>query len=97
MLFLIPKLKVKEKVLELSKKLIEIYALREASVGHKFSPDSTEQIEFESEFTYDETPDQIMAINAVKDCYGIDVGDDVAEATLLARSAFKLPKLQIEK
>ena len=36
------------------------------------------------------------AIKAVKNCYGIDVGDDVAEATLLARSAFKLPKLQIE-
>lgn len=37
------------------------------------------------------------AIKAVKDLYGIDVGDDVAEATLLARSAFKLPKLQIEE
>ena len=60
------KLKVKEKVLELSKKLIEIYALREESLGYQFSPDSTEQVEFESEFIYDETPDQIMAINAVK-------------------------------
>lgn len=38
-----------------------------------------------------------QAIKAVKDWYGIDVGDDVAEATLLARSAFKLPKLQIEE
>lgn len=37
------------------------------------------------------------AIKAVKDWYDIDVGDDVAEATLLARSAFDLPKLQIEK
>ena len=60
------KLKVKEKVLELSKKLIEVYALREASVGYQFSPDSTEQVEFESEFLYDETADQINAINAVK-------------------------------
>lgn len=32
------------------------------------------------------------AIKAVKDEYGIDVGDDVAEAVLIARSAFKLPK-----
>ena len=32
------------------------------------------------------------AIKAVKDAYGIDVGDDIAEATLIARSAFKLPK-----
>jgi len=38
-----------------------------------------------------------QAIKAVKDWYGIDVGDDVAEATLLARSAFKLPKLQAEE
>jgi Holliday junction resolvasome RuvABC endonuclease subunit len=36
------------------------------------------------------------AIQAVKNEYGIDVGDDIAEATLIARSAFNLPKLQIE-
>ena len=60
------KQKVKDKILELSKKIIELYALREEAVGYQYSPDSTEQIEFESEFTYDETPDQIAAINAVK-------------------------------
>lgn len=37
------------------------------------------------------------AIKAVKDWYKINVNDDVAEAILLARSAFNLPKLQIEK
>jgi Holliday junction resolvasome RuvABC endonuclease subunit len=37
-----------------------------------------------------------QAIRAVKHWYGIDVGDDIAEATLIARSAFKLPKLQEE-
>ena len=37
------------------------------------------------------------AIKAVKDWYGIDVGDDIAEATLIARSAFKLPKIQTEE
>lgn len=37
------------------------------------------------------------AIKAVKDWYKISVNDDVAEAILLARSAFNLPKLQIEK
>ena len=35
------------------------------------------------------------AIKGVKDEYGINVGDDVAEAILLARSAFDLPKLNI--
>jgi Holliday junction resolvasome RuvABC endonuclease subunit len=37
------------------------------------------------------------AIKAVKDEYGIDVGDDVAESICLARSAFKLPKFKIEE
>lgn len=35
------------------------------------------------------------AIKAVADEYGLNVGDDVAEAILLARSAFNLPKLNI--
>lgn len=35
------------------------------------------------------------AIKGVKDEYGINVGDDVAESILLARSAFDLPKLNI--
>jgi Holliday junction resolvasome RuvABC endonuclease subunit len=37
-----------------------------------------------------------FAIKAVKYEYGIDVGDDVAESICLARSAFKLPKFNIE-
>lgn len=35
------------------------------------------------------------AIKAVKNEYGIDVNDDVAESILIARSAFDLPKLNI--
>lgn len=35
------------------------------------------------------------SIKAVKDEYGVDEGDDVAESILLARSAFNLPKLNI--
>ena len=35
------------------------------------------------------------AIAAVKREYGIDVNDDVAEAILIARSAFDLPKINI--
>ena len=37
------------------------------------------------------------AIKAVKDEYGIDEGDDVAESILIARSAFNLPKLNISE
>lgn len=35
------------------------------------------------------------AIKAVKDEYGIDVNDDVAESVLICRSAFNLPKIKI--
>lgn len=35
------------------------------------------------------------AILAVKKEYDIDVGDDIAEAILIARSAFDLPKIEI--
>ena len=37
------------------------------------------------------------AILAVKQEYGIDVNDDVAESCLLARSAFDLPKIEIDE
>ena len=36
------------------------------------------------------------AIQAVKQEYGIDVSDDVAEAILIARSGFDLPKIILE-
>lgn len=60
------KQKVKEKVLELSKKIIALYALREEAAGYQFGPDTTEQAEFEAEFGYEETPDQLQAIKAIK-------------------------------
>ena len=37
------------------------------------------------------------AIYAVKMAYGIDVGDDIAESILLARSAFDLPRLEVSE
>ena len=60
------KQKVKEKVEELSKKLIELYAQRNSSLGYKYGPDTTEQIEFEEEFSFEATKDQMIAINAIK-------------------------------
>ena len=35
------------------------------------------------------------AIKAVKEIYGVDEGDDVAESILICRSAFDLPKINI--
>lgn len=58
--------KVKEKVKELSEKLIKLYALREEAKGFKFLPDNEMQKEFEASFAYEETIDQMRAIDAVK-------------------------------
>lgn len=37
------------------------------------------------------------AIYAVKKEYGLDVNDDIAEAVLIARSAFDLPKIEVSE
>ena len=37
------------------------------------------------------------AILAVKNEYGLDVGDDIAEAILISRSAFDLPKVNVSE
>lgn len=60
------KKRVKESVQELAKDLLELYAAREAIEGHAFSPDTPWQEEFEDAFVYEETPDQIRAVEEVK-------------------------------
>ena len=51
---------------ELAKELIELYAKREASTGFVYSPDTPWQKEFEETFPYEETDDQLQAIEDVK-------------------------------
>jgi len=58
--------KVQSSVKDIAEDLIKLYAAREAAVGHAFSTDTVEQREFEAMFPYQETPDQIRAINEVK-------------------------------
>ncbi|HBF33161.1 TPA: transcription-repair coupling factor, partial [Candidatus Sumerlaeota bacterium] len=58
--------KSQEKVEQMAKELLEIYAKREAAVGEAFSPDNTWQVEFEDSFLYQETPDQLRAIEEIK-------------------------------
>ncbi len=60
------KSKVKRQVKDIAKELIELYAKRRASPGFPFSPDSYLQIELESSFLYEDTPDQAKATNDVK-------------------------------
>ena len=60
------KLRIKKKVQDIAGNLIKLYAIREMKQGYKFSADNEIQIMFEKEFEYDETPDQLLAINQIK-------------------------------
>ncbi len=60
------KQKVKESVKDLAHDLIGLYAARQKIPGFKFSPDTVWQKEFEDAFPYEETPDQLKAIEEIK-------------------------------
>ena len=60
------KAKVRGAVGEVAKDLVELYAIRQQQQGYAFSKDSVWQTEFEELFAFDETDDQIMAIEATK-------------------------------
>lgn len=60
------KQKVKHRVKDISDKLLNLYALREAAVGCAFDQDNDDQILFESDFQYEETPDQLKTIIEMK-------------------------------
>ena len=60
------KLAIIKKVQELSASLVKLYSEREKVLGHQYAPDTEEQKQFESDFIYEETPDQLKAIEAVK-------------------------------
>jgi transcription-repair coupling factor (superfamily II helicase) len=53
-------------VREIAAELIKLYAARQATRGHAFSPDTTWQRELEDAFNFVETPDQLGAIDEVK-------------------------------
>ncbi|HNW56307.1 MAG TPA: transcription-repair coupling factor [Bacteroidales bacterium] len=61
------KLTTKNKVKDIAKDLILLYAKRMASPGYSFSPDSYLQRELEASFIYEDTPDQLKASIAVKE------------------------------
>ncbi len=60
------KAKVKGSVREIAKELVELYAKRQAENGYQFSPDTVWQREFEELFPYEETDDQLRAIEDTK-------------------------------
>ena len=60
------KTRAKKAVADLAKGLIQLYAERERLPGHPFAPDSPWMKEFEDQFEYAETDDQLRCIQEVK-------------------------------
>lgn len=60
------KTKAKAAVADLAKELIALYAKRQVTPGYAFDPDTPWQREFEEAFPFEETPDQLTAIEEVK-------------------------------
>jgi len=60
------KTKVKSAVAEVAQELVVLYQERVSTPGHAFSADTPWQTELESGFPYQETPDQLKAIEEVK-------------------------------
>ncbi len=56
----------KQKVKDIARDLIKIYAERLQTKGFSYSPDTYLQEELEASFFYEDTPDQAKATNAVK-------------------------------
>jgi transcription-repair coupling factor (superfamily II helicase) len=91
------KSRVKDSVKQMAEELVKLYASRQAVKGFAFSPDTPWQKEFEDLFPYEETPDQLTAIQEVrKDMEGCkpmdrllcgDVGYGKTEVAM--RAAFK--------
>lgn len=60
------KSKVKQSIQAIAGDLLKLYAARESAPGHAFDPDTPWQREFEDGFPYEETPDQLAAIEDIK-------------------------------
>ncbi|HIT72465.1 transcription-repair coupling factor [Tyzzerella sp. An114] len=89
--------KVRSAVKVLAQDLVMLYAKRQATKGFQYSEDNMWQREFEESFPYDETEDQLLAIEDVKrDMEGTQVMDrlicgDVGygKTEVAIRAAFK--------
>ena len=60
------KAKVRKSINEIAEDLVKLYAMRTTVKGHKFPKDTEWQKQFEDEFPYDETPDQLTSLEEIK-------------------------------
>jgi len=87
----------KNKVKDIARELILLYAQRKNQKGFSFSPDSYLQRELESSFIYEDTPDQLTTTIAVKDDMESDTPMDrlvcgdvgFGKTEIAVRAAFK--------
>ncbi len=91
------KANIKKRIKEFSDRLINLYAKRSNVKGFRFTKDSTLQKDFENDFLYQETIDQLKAINDVKADMELDVPMDrliagdvgYGKTEIALRAAFK--------
>lgn len=58
--------KAQKSITDLAEKLVDLYAKREIVPGYAFPPDTSYQKEFEDAFPYEETEDQLRAVQTIK-------------------------------
>ncbi len=60
------KAKARKHAEDIAEDLLKMYAIRESKIGYTFEKDGKEQLEFEKEFKYTETPDQLRVTEEIK-------------------------------
>jgi transcription-repair coupling factor (superfamily II helicase) len=60
------KAKARKSINEIAEDLIKLYAMRSTVKGHKFPKDTEWQKQFEDEFPFEETPDQLTSLEEIK-------------------------------
>lgn len=60
------KAKVRKSINEIAEDLVKLYAARATLKGYKYSKDTEWQRQFEDEFPYEETPDQLTSLQEIK-------------------------------
>lgn len=58
--------KAKKSIEQIAEDLVKLYAIRSTLKGYKYSKDTVWQKQFEDEFPYEETPDQLSTIQDIK-------------------------------
>lgn len=60
------KAKARKSINEIAEDLVKLYAMRATVKGYKFKKDTQWQKQFEDEFPYEETPDQLTSLQEIK-------------------------------